>query len=740
MFTFHFASISCKEASCFAYNAVAMGLRIQLFGTFQLWRDGELLPPQAWKRRKTQTLLKILLLERGQIFTQEQLVEWLFPDAHPFKSLQNLHGRMSELRKLLEPDLMKGTDSIFILSPSKGNYQFNSQIECEIDAEVFQEQFDQGDVFLTDQDWISASQCFQQAIDFYQGGYLQEDRYEDWAIPHHQQWQYRYLDTLIKLAECSMAQSHYQQAISLIDRGLQLDTSREQLYRTLMQCYAHLGELGEVSKVYQRCVQVLEDELEVQPAFQTEQLYQQLLDHESRLKSIAVLPFLQLSTRQEHTYFSDGLTDDVISQLSKISDLKVISRTSVMRYKNTTKSIKAIGQELGVNTILEGSVRVHENQVRIVAQLIDATTDDHLWTDTYDRDMTDIFSIQSDVAQQIGIALKATVSSSERQRIERKPTESLEAYQFYLKGRYLWNKRHKDELLKAVDFFEQAIELDENYALAYTGLADTLTILGWFDFAPSVEMFPKALSAAQRALELDDSLAEAYAALGYVTMNHCWDWVNAEKHLQRALEINPNYATGHHWYGEYFSITGQHDKAIAELKRALELDPLSLVINTVLAWKLCYADRLDEAYDQCQKTLELDGQFGPALTVLGLICERRGEYEKAIEYFQAEIDIMGKTIPNKTSMAYTYAVSGQHEQAYHLLEELKNPDLNNVSPYHIGSVYSGLGEIDQAFEWFERAYDQHQWVLIYLKNAHRLSLLRQDPHYDNLLKRMGLAD
>ncbi len=717
-----------------------MGLRIQLFGTFQLWRDGELLPPQAWKRRKTQTLLKILLLERGQTFTQDQLVEWLFPDAHPFKALQNLHGRISELRKLLESDLMKGTDSMFILSPSKGHYQFNPQIECKIDTEIFQTKFKQGNTYLDEQDLIKASKYFQQAIDVYQGDYLQEDRYEDWAIFHHQQWQQRYLDALIKLAECQMAQSQYQQAIALIDRGMKIDVSREQLYRTLMQCYAHLGELGEVGKVYQRCVQVLQDELQVQPARQTEQLYQQLLDGDTKLKSVAVLPFLQLSTRQEHTYFSDGLTDDVISQLSKISDLKVISRTSVMRYKNTTKSIKTIGQELGVNTVLEGSVRIHENQVRIVAQLIDATTDNHLWTDTYDRDMTDIFSIQSDVAQQIGVALKATVSSSERQRIERKPTDSLEAYQLYLKGRYLWNKRHKDELLKAVGFFEQAIEQDEKYALAYTGLADTFMILGWFDFAPSVEMFPKALQSAQRALELDDSLAEAYAALGYVTMNHCWDWINAERAFQRALELNPNYATGHHWYGEYFSITGQHDKAIAELKQALELDPLSLVINTVLAWKLCYAGRLDEAFEQCQKTLELDARFGPALTVLGLIYERRGQYDKAIEHFQAEMEIMGKTIPNLTSIGYTYAVSGQHKQAYRILDELKKTDQKKVSPYHIGSVYSGLGEIDQAFEWFEQAYDQHQWVLIYLKNAHRISPLRKDPRYNDLLGRMGLVD
>ena len=716
-----------------------MGLSIQLFGTFQLWRDGEPVPPQAWKRRKTQTLLKILLLERGKVFTQEQLVEWLFPDAHPFKALQNLHGRISELRKLLEPKLTKGTDSVFILRPSKGNYQFNPDLECQIDTECFMDQFRQGESFFSEQRWGEAALHFQEAVDIYQGDYLPEDRYEDWAMPYHQQWQQRYLNALTKLAECEISQSRYAQAIEWIECGLQVDTVREQLYRLLMQSYARLGELGEVQKVYQRCEQVLQDELQVSPAPQTEQLYQQLLNAESKLKSIAVLPFMQLSSRQEHTYFSDGLTDDVISQLSKISDLKVISRTSVMRYKNTTKSIQTIGQELGVNTILEGSVRVHNDQVRIVAQLIDAATDDHLWTETYDRDMTDIFSIQSDVAHQIGVALKATVSSSERQRIERKPTDSLEAYQLYLKGCYLWNKRHKEDLLKAVEFFEQAIEQDPNYALAYTGLADTFTILGWFDFEPAVEMFPKALEAAQRAVQLDNALAEAYAALGYVTMNHCWDWTNAEKALQKALELNPNYATGHHWYAEFFSITGQHDNAIAELKRALELDPLSLVINTVLAWKLCYAGRLDEAYAQCKTTLELDARFGPALTVLGLICERRGEYEKAIEYFQAEMNIMGNTIPNQTSMAYTYAVSGQHEKAHAILDELKNAECGKVSPYHIGSVYSGLGEVDQAFEWFERAYEQHQWVLIYLKNAHRVSPLRKDPRYDDLLSRMGLA-
>lgn len=717
-----------------------MELRIQLFGAFQVWRNGALIAPAQWQRRKTQALLKVLVGQRGQVFTQDQLIECLFVGGVADKALQNLHARVSELRKVLEPTLKKGTDSRYILSVGKGRYQFNPQVACQLDTEAFLTHAKDADALSQNHAWTQAAERYRQAAALYQGPYLAEDPYEAWTVEPRRVWQSRYVRVLTQWAECLMRQGLFEQAAAQLEAALGLEPSAERVVRQLMRCHALAGQRAQVKRVYAACVQTLSQTLQVQPDRQTRALYERLLQEEGRapgpLKAIAVLPFLQLSSREEHTYFSDGLTDDVISQLAKIHDLKVISRTTMMRYKHTTKDLQTIGRELGVGAILEGSVRTHGDQVRVSAQLIDVTTDTPLWSEHYDRRLTDIFAIQSDLACNIAQALCSKVSGVEERRIARAPTAHLEAYRCYLKGRYFWNKRKPGDLDKAIAFFEQAIACDPHYAEAYAGLADSYAILGWFDYRPARQVFPKALEAAQRALSLNEALAEAHTSLAYVTLNHRWDWQGAEKAFRRALALNPNYATAHHWYGEYLSTLRRHEQAVAALRTALALDPLSLVINTVLAWKLCFAGALKEAESQCHKALELDPQFGPGHTVLGWIYEAQGRYQDALDCFVQEIKLSGETAPSLAAVGYAYAKAGRLGKARCVLKKLLSQP--QVSYFHVTTVHIALGELAEAFCCLEQAFKQRAWVLVYLNALKRFDPLRSDPRFAKLLRRIGI--
>ncbi|MEA2554630.1 MAG: adenylate cyclase, partial [Fimbriimonadaceae bacterium] len=380
-------------------------------------------------------------------------------------------------------------------------------------------------------------------------------------------------------------------------------------------------------------------------------------------RSIAVLPFTNMSADAENEFFSDGLTEDIIAQLSRISALKVISRTSVMQYKATVKNLRDIGRELGVSTILEGSVRKAGSQVRITAQLIDAKTDEHLWTETYDRELSDIFAVQSDVAQKIAEALRAKITASEQERIRRKPTENMEAYQWYLQGRVHLGKRTEESLRKAIGFFERAIATDPLYALAYTGLADAYIFMSLLEFMPPREAFPKARTAAEKALEIDPSLAEAHASLGLVRFQFDWDWPQAEKELTRAIELNPNYATAHHFFADYLKGMGRFDEALVQIREAQELDPLSLAISSGVGHVLYLSRNYDQAIDAYRHTLELDPKFVQARLWFGRPFLQKGRFEEAISELQQAVDLSGGSTISLAVLAHAHAAAGHRDQA-----------------------------------------------------------------------------
>jgi serine/threonine protein kinase/tetratricopeptide (TPR) repeat protein len=466
--------------------------------------------------------------------------------------------------------------------------------------------------------------------------------------------------------------------------------------------------------------------------------YPKLAPTAANSKAIAVLPFKNLSDSKEDEYFADGITEDLITQLSKIADLKVISRTSVMQYKGISKNVRDIGKDLDVGAVLEGSVRRAGNQVRIVAQLIDANNEGHLWAETYDKEMTQVFAIQSDVAQRIATALKTKLSLVEKGRIERKQTENTEAYQLYLKGRFYWNKRRIDDLKTAIGYFNQAIEKDPSYAMAYAGLAATYVLLPQYGL-PQAKYPPLAEAAAEKALSLDATLGEAHAVLGVIASDYKWDWEGAEKEYLRAIELNPSYPTAHQWYSTYLTYVRRFDESLSEVQRAHDLDPLSLVINMCLGDALYAMRQYDRTLEQYEKTVALDPNFPWGHYALGQLYEVLGKFDEAIAEYQKARTLGGKGTVGLSGLGHAYAKSGRRNAALKVLDELsKISEPGYSASYDRAFVYSGLDDREKTFQWLEKAYEERATGLLALAYDPLWDSLRSDPRFIALLKKMGL--
>jgi TolB-like protein/DNA-binding winged helix-turn-helix (wHTH) protein/Flp pilus assembly protein TadD len=460
-----------------------------------------------------------------------------------------------------------------------------------------------------------------------------------------------------------------------------------------------------------------------------------------RIESLAVLPFANLSGDPEQEYFADGMTEALINDLAKISALKVISRTSAMQFKQTSKRLPQIAWELGVDAVMEGSVQREGDQVRISIQLIDAATDKHLWADQYQRDYRSILALQSEVARAIAQHIEITLTAQEQVRLGGARMVDPGAHEAYLKGRYYSNKRTAKELKKSLEYFQQAIEKDPSYAPAYSGMADAYALLGYRGDLSSKEALSRAKAAALKAVELDETLAEAHASLAFIAETHEWDWSFAEREYKRALDLNPGYAAAHNWYAGYLMYLGRFDEGIAEAKRARELDPLSLAINNALGGRLLLAGRDKEAVEQIQKTLEMDPNFAPAHNRLGWAHLRSGKYEQAVAEFQQARALSESDPDFLVDLGYAYAVAGKRDEAQKILGELKRKRKRGfVSSSAFAIVYGALGEKDAAFAWLEKAYEERDPQLTYLKVGPRFDPLRHDPRFKDVLRRIGLAD
>ncbi|PYK36149.1 MAG: hypothetical protein DME54_02170, partial [Verrucomicrobia bacterium] len=388
-------------------------------------------------------------------------------------------------------------------------------------------------------------------------------------------------------------------------------------------------------------------------------------------KSIAVLPFENLSHDPDNAYFADGIQEEILTRLSKIADLKVISRTSTQRYKGTPTNLLEIAKQLGVAHILEGTVQKAADQVRVNVQLINAQTDSHLWAEKFDRNLADIFAVESEIATKIADTLQAKLTGSEKQAIAARPTENSEAHQLYLKGRYFLSRRTEEGLKKSVEFFNQAIDKDSGYALAYSGLADSnmyLLKLAFLRGLSRKESYERAKAAATKALELDDNLAEAHTSLALVKMEYEWEWASSEGEFKRAIQLNPGFAEAHHQYSHYLTAMGRSSESLAESLRALELDPLSLVLNGHLAWHYLYARQYDQAIQQCQKTAELDRNYPETADFRGLAYEQKGMYREAIAELQMAVNLSGNSPHIKAELGHAYAIAGETTPALDILD------------------------------------------------------------------------
>ncbi len=456
------------------------------------------------------------------------------------------------------------------------------------------------------------------------------------------------------------------------------------------------------------------------------------------ITSLAVLPLENLMGDPEQEYFVDGMTEALISELAQIGALKVISRTSVMRFKGTDKSLPEIARDLGVDGIIEGSVLRAGDQVRITAQLIEGATDRHLWASNYERDLSNILALQSEVARAIAREIKIKLTAREQARLASPRPVNTEVYQLYLRGRYHWNQRTQEGFKKGLEFFEQALERDPTYPLAYAGLADTYSLLANYFFLPPQEAFPRAKAAAMKALEIDDTLAEAHTSLAFARHHYDWDWSGAEEEYKRALELNPGYATAHQWYAEYLTTVGRHEEAIAEIRRAQELDPLSLVIDSNVGRLLYHAHRYDQAIDELQNTLKLDPNYFWAHVFLGMAFEQKGMYAEAMAEAQKVVALAGGG-PNVV-LARAYAASGRMDDARKMLKALQQRYGEDVESYSMGGIHAALGEKDEAFAWLEKAYDEHSFFLVFLKTEPWFDPLHTDPRFADLLGRLSFPE
>jgi len=459
-----------------------------------------------------------------------------------------------------------------------------------------------------------------------------------------------------------------------------------------------------------------------------------------QIESIAVLPFVNESGNPDNEYLSDGMTETLISSLSQLPRLSVKARSSVFRYKGKDVSPQTVGNELSVQAVLLGRVIQRGDQLTLSLELVDAGTENVIWSEQYSRRQTDLVSLQSEIAHDVSNKLRQKLTGADEQQVTKTYTENTEAYQLYLRGRYHWNKRTPQGLQKSIEYFNQAVAVDPAYALAYAGLADSYALLPFYADTESAEAFPKAKAAATKALEIDDLLAEAHTTLAHVRMWYEWDWSGAERGFKRAIELNSNYPTAHYWYSLHLSFREQHQEALTEIRRAYELDPFSLSINLDMGVVYFNARQYDEAIKQFYKTLEMNPDFFHAHLFLADAYEQKGMYEEAATAFEKVITLSGGSVEMAAGLRNGYKASGERgyfQEKLKLLEGRWRREKEGA--YRIAEVHASLGEQDRALEWLEKVYERRDMSLVNLRVTPKFDVLRSDPRFQDLLRRVGFT-
>jgi len=457
------------------------------------------------------------------------------------------------------------------------------------------------------------------------------------------------------------------------------------------------------------------------------------------IRSIAVLPFVNVGADPNTDYLSDGITESIINSLSQLPNVSVMSRSSVFRYKRPDVDPQAAGRDLKVQAVLAGRVTKRGDQLAVSAELVDTRTNHQIWGDQYNRKLTDVMAIQEEISQEISDKLRVRLTGDDKKRLVKRHTENAEAYGLYLKGRYQWNKQTLDGMETGINFFKQAIDKDPRYGLAYAGLADAYALLADYNLLAAKEVMPSAKTAAMKALEIDDTISEAHASLGWAKLTLDWDWAGAEKEFQRALELNPNYATAHQWYADYLTVLGRPDEAQASMKRAQQLEPVSLPISVALASTFYYTHQNDQAIDQCRRAIVMDPQFVAAHVFLGRAYEQKGSYAEAIAELKQALQLSEGGSSELAALGHAYAQSGDRVEAQKILKELNTRSTQTyVQPIWIAVIHAALGNKEEAFPWLRKAVGDRSVWLIYLKVDPIFDSLRTDARFADVARQVGL--
>src|SRR5215469_10911206 len=457
------------------------------------------------------------------------------------------------------------------------------------------------------------------------------------------------------------------------------------------------------------------------------------------IDSLAVLPFKNSGGDPEHEYLSDGITGSLINNLATLPKLRVMAQSTVSRYKVREIDPQVVGRELNVRSVLIGRIMQSGGSLRIGTELVDVITGSQLWGAQYDRKPGDIFAVQDEISNEISEKLRLKLTRAEKKQLTKRHTENAEAYRIYLKGRHHWNQWTEQGFYKAIEYFQQAVNTDAGYALAYAGLADCYVLLGWNCYLPPKQAFPRAKAAANAALELDPDLAEAHTSLAAALWLHDWQWDKAQTEFEHSVALGPNYATANHWYAEYAMTMGRHTEAIGRFRKSQDLDPLSLIINVAVGWALYRSRRYDDATEQLLGTVDLDPNYPVTHWILGVVLRKTGRYEQAIAVGEKGVKLSGGSPSIRAALAHTLGTAGRTEKALEILNDLTElAKQKYVAPYFFAGIHVGLGENDRAIEYLEKSYEERSHWLIYLHLDPSMDDLREHPGFRDILRRVGL--
>jgi len=718
-------------------------LEIRTLGQFEVLVDGISIPEERWPRHKTKELLKVLLTDPGRPFTFDQLVDALLPEANVETAIHNIQARVSELRRVLEPELVKGRNSQFIVNAGEG-YAFAPKCGYRLDVEEFDSGLDAAHKLAADGQWPEAIERFEDALTAYRGDFLPENRYADWAEHTRSRLRNAYLEALSTQASCYAELGRHRQAIASCQRLLQLEPFRESAIRQLMTYQHEAGYHVQALESFREGERALREHLDVEPLAETLALSNEIRRQrveEPRLdrRRIAVLPLQNYSPNAEDDYIADGMTEELISSIAKAGDLCVVARTSVMRFKNTARPVSQIARDLNVGTILEGSVRKVGKRIRVSAQLIDAITEDHLWAEHYDLYLANMLEMQAEIARQASHALKLRLLPREDQALREAEAGHSEAHIAYLKGRHFLRRSTRESLDRAIRYFEEALRLDPGHARALTGLAEA-----WRDMVPHAsaeEGYAKARSYAERALALDDKLAEAYCPLASVAWGWDRDFEEAERILRYAIALDPGCASAHAQLAVLLAVTDRIEDGIVASQQALALDPLSASLVCLYAACLYRAARFHEAIDQAKKAIELDPEFDDAWWELWYSLASTWDWDEAERVLQ---EIVGRFPGNPNGYVYLamcVQCRGRLDEGIALMEEALSLPGTASEPtvrFYCGNGYYFARQYDKAEKQYLEVLARtpaHEGARVLLAKCHA-----RRRRFDEALKQLDLAE